>query len=234
VIFIIAAIVIIVASFITVYAMYKNRKNEYEDNEYVVIHKELLNFQNTVTAASHKINRSENKPGGAEFAYAMFVRIDRYTPPVGRSTNPPEMIIMQKGVGSPNDTNVANSRNCPSITYANGKLKFYMDIITSNGVGKESFELENIPIKRDFHLIFAVRGRDVDIYIDGTLAKRHQLQGNVAYNSDPARFVLNAGSFEGHLGRILYIRHYPTQNEVESISDPYITQKLVDFIPCGN
>lgn len=233
-IFIAVTVVVIIAFLITVYALRKSRKNEYDDNEVVMIHDGLLKFENSAKAASAKLNRSENKPGGAEFAYAMFVRINRYIPPVGRSSGGSELIIMQKGKGSPSDTDVRRSRNCPSITYKDGTLYFYLDVINENGAAKEpTFELRDVPIKRDFHLIFAVRGRDVDIYIDGTLAKRHRLSNNIAYNNDEARFSINASAYEGHLGRIMYIRHYPRQDEIESMSDPYITQKLVDFIPCS-
>jgi hypothetical protein len=230
-IFIIVAILVIIICLLIILGMYLSRKADYDDKEVVMIHKGFLDFENTTQAAAAKITRSENKPGGSEFSYGMFVRINDIKPSARGAIEP--LIIMQKGTGNLRLDDTSKTRNCPSITYQNGAMTFYIDTIAQANIVQEKFILNNIPLKRDFHLILAVRDRNADVFIDGTLAMRHKLKGNVAYNDDAAVFVkMGSTKYLGHLGNIMYFSHYLTQNEIESISDPYITIDLIDIIPC--
>jgi len=164
---------------------------------------------------------STNRATGAEFAYGTWLRINDWT---YNAATPKYLLV--KGRIANNNTIVTQS---PSIQLTTtNTLRITTQTFgsgLSNPLLTESVELHSIPLRKWFHLLVAVSGRNIDIYINGTLAKRSKLGGLVALNNDPLYLCpsINNGNnyslagFGGLIYKMNYYAYYPSQSEIAAM-----------------
>ena len=97
-------------------------------------------------------------------------------------------------------TSTTDSSSCPPFTDDSNNII-------------ESEKVENIPINNWVNIVVAVRQHNVDIYINGILAKRKLLKYLPKQNN--GKFHINAnGGFEGFVSNIKYFSYYISEGEL--------------------
>jgi hypothetical protein len=80
----------------------------------------------------------------------------------------------------------------------------------------EYVDIDNIPINKWFHVVVAVRQRNLDIIINGNLAKRKELEGLPKQNEGDL-YINSFRGFSGFMSNIKYFDYYISFMELEKI-----------------
>jgi hypothetical protein len=221
---------IIIILVFTAFMLYTSKADEYSASQGVTIYGSSSPFASRIEKQSNMFKPSENKPGGSEFTYSMGVYIHK----LGNRTDGP-MRLLQKGSGDLSQASGQKQRHSPTVTIGHdGTMTVYVTTIQEATRTTESFELQGIPIKKDFHLIVALSGRNVDVLIDGVLAKRHRLKGIPELNNDTLKLCpATPSSYVGQLWKVRYFRRYLLPNEIEKISIDDLSGKSATAPVCN-
>ena len=92
-------------------------------------------------------------------------------------------------------------------------IRVYMNTLQNIN---EYVDIENIPLKRWVHMAIVLKGKYLDIYVNGYLRKRHELSSVVKQNFGDLWLNL-FGGFEGYMCRMRYYRRALEFTEVENI-----------------
>jgi hypothetical protein len=161
---------------------------------------------------------SSNREGGLEFAYSTWLKISDWT---YNATLPKYILVKGKLSGSNNIISQAPSIQLTSTNTLRVSTQTYGSGL-SRPLLTESVELPDIPLKRWFHLLVGVSGRNLDIYINGILVKRKVLDGLIELNKDPLYVSPSINDnnkhsmsgFGGLLYDLKYFAYYPSQEEI--------------------
>ena len=135
------------------------------------------------------IRESVNQPGGLQFSYTAWLRIDDFTYKYGQ-----QKIIFVKGSPS---LNVA----CPALLIdANtNTLLVKMDTFGS----QETISITSVPSKKWLHIAISVNQEALDVYINGIMYAHHTLTQLPRQNSS-SLVVSPQGGFAGKIVSIEY------------------------------
>ena len=122
-------------------------------------------LQNPNQEGSNTIYPSVNAPAGLEFSYSCFLLINKST---FQGTDNSLRHVFHKG------SSQYKPLMCPGVYVRNNSntLVVYMN---ESGSWNTRCELPNMPVGKFFHLAIVVRNMNVDIYINGNIAHRMQL-----------------------------------------------------------
>lgn len=170
----------------------KNAKNS------LVISQDPKN-ENSIT-----LYRSDNQDHGAEFTYSFWFVVENLEYKYGEWKH-----MFHKG----NKTGTPNKAPGVFIHPTENTIRIYMNTITNP---HEHVDIPNIPIKRWVHMAIVLQGKNLDIFVNGYLRKRHELQGVPKQNFGDLWLSL-FGGFEGYMCKMRYYRKALEYNEVEDI-----------------
>jgi hypothetical protein len=170
----------------------KNAKNS------LVISQDPKN-ENSIT-----LYRSDNSESGAEFTYSFWFVIENMEYKHGEWKH-----MFHKG----NKTAYPNKAPGVYISPTTNTIRIFMNTLQNID---EYVDIEDIPIKKWVHMAIVLRGKYLDIYVNGYLRKRHELSGVPKQNFGDLWLNL-FGGFEGYMCRLRYHRRALQFNEVESI-----------------
>jgi hypothetical protein len=143
------------------------------------------------------IYRSNNEDTGMEMTWNVWLKVDG----VGTNTQY-DHIFSKGGNGTASNTGIMTA-NAPGL-YLDPSLNtliFKMDGQTSNaGI---TVEIPNIPMKRWFNVSIRLENKVLDIYINGTVAKRAVFDSVPKQNYDDI-YVCYNGGFMGSLSNLRY------------------------------
>jgi len=201
------------------------------------------------TPASNRdpiVFRSNNKRGGMEFTWSLWLKIDKL--PDNTNTTPASYSsynhIFSKGNDKFNTTKdttrygVATVNNAPGVylqdkTSSGGSatLRVYMDTVNDNRVYTD---ISNIPMLKWFHMAIRIKNNIMDIYINGNVAQRYMFTGVPKQNYNDVLVGKNGG-FNGSLSNLLYYDRALTIYEINNIilAGPNTTE-LAENIPISN
>jgi hypothetical protein len=148
--------------------------------------------------------RSDDAPSGAEFTYSCWFVIENMEYKYGEIKH-----MFHKG----NKSAVPNRAPGVFIHPTSNTILVYMN--TVNNV-MENVEIENIPLRRWVHMAVILKGKYLDIYVNGFLRKRHELSSVPKQNFGDLWLNLNGG-FDGYMCKMRYYRRAIKYNEVENI-----------------
>jgi len=183
------------------------------------------------------ILRSVNEYGGVEFTYSFWIYINDvnyneaidYKHVFNKGSSPSSQGEGGSGLFGPN--------NAPGVYLYNGK-KNYSDALMINypvlgmlvrlnvfhnneSVNKPYYDdiyVDAIPIKKWVGVIIRVTSQNIcDIYINGTLTKRHKLSNIVKQNYDNL-YVNYNGGFSGNLSDLKYYNYAVGTLEIDSVT----------------
>jgi hypothetical protein len=193
--------------------------------------------QNLGQKTTIPILRSVNEYGGVEFTYSFWIYVNN----VNYNENIDYKHVFNKG-SSPSSQGEGGSglfgpNNAPGVYLYNGK-KNYSDALMTNypvlgmlvrlnvfhnneSVNKPYYDdiyVDAITIKKWVGVIIRVTSQNIcDIYINGTLTKRHKLSNIVKQNYDNL-YVNYNGGFSGNLSDLKYYNYAIGTLEIDSVT----------------
>jgi len=194
--------------------LYVIRLYNYNNSQVISLVKGVSDGKNMKVLDKLNLLPSSNRSTGAEFAYSGWLKISDWTYNALNSK-----YILLKGKLSGGNTIISQA---PSVQLTSTNTLRISTQTFGSGLSSpllvESVELPDIPLKRWFHLLVGVSGRNLDIYINGVLAKRKELGGLVALNDDPLYISppvdKSMSGFGGLIYDVKYYSYYPSQDEI--------------------
>lgn len=169
--------------------------------------------------------RSNNERDGLEFTYSVWIYIDdmTYTQALGVPGH-----IFHKGSSSL-DKGIASPNNGPGL-YLNKdknalivKMNTYpcsADTPNSSCIGgnimEEQVEINDIPLNKWVNVILRVDGMKLDVYVNGTIAVRHQFKNVPKQNYGDVFVNMNKG-FSGMISSLRYYNSALSSTEILDI-----------------
>ena len=133
--------------------------------------------------------RSDNENDGTEFTYSMWLVVENFVYKQGKWKH-----IFHKG------NNTAYPNQAPGVWLKpdQNALRIYMN--THEKI-LEHIDIDNIPVKKWFHIGIVLKEKTMDIFMNGKLKKRHILSGIPRQNFGDI-WVNLFGGFEGYVSKI--------------------------------
>lgn len=157
--------------------------------------KRMIVLQDPSKENSKTLGRSENEKAGLEFSYAFWMHINDWNYKYGQWKH-----VMHKG----NDTSWPNRSPGIWLHPKKNAMRVYMNTFKNIG---EYADVNDLPIGKWFHVVVAVRQRNLDVFVNGNLVKRHSLEGIPKQNYGD--LYINAWrGFGGFLSKIRYYDYY--------------------------
>ena len=156
------------------------------------------------------IYRSNNETTGLEFTWSVWLRLDSPLP-----TTTKYAPIFIKGDGEYNGDNISSVNNAPGVYFkgtdsANtNTLNILIDTVGLAGSSTPPtnvIEVPNVPFQKWFHLAIRAQNKYIDVYFNGSVAKRHKLDNVIKQNFNNIR-VCGSGGFPGKLSNLRYFDH---------------------------
>jgi hypothetical protein len=185
--------------------------------------------QNPLARNAVHLPLSDNERTGAEFSYSFFLWINPNT----FKTEDGLQHIFHKGYST------AFPLLGPGVFLKNNQntLRVYMN---SSKTWNNCIDIENIPVKKWVHVVVMARANAIEIYINGNLAKKLNLDGGVLYQNfgnlylfSQRNLVLNNlitpslnqttsnlqvfGSYSGSLSNLFYYNYALSYTEIQSL-----------------
>lgn len=176
--------------------------------------KRMIIEQNPGVKDSIPLLRSDNKRGGIEFTYSVWLTID--------STGGQEEggftrynHIFHKGNGEMNSDGIAKPLNAPGLYYHPKENKLLV-VMNSFDTIREEIVVDSVPLNKWFNVVIRCKGKIVDVYMNGTIVNRHRLNAVVRQNYGKVYVNMNGG-FDGELSDLRYFNKSLTGVEIEQI-----------------
>jgi len=118
--------------------------------------------------------------------------------------------------------------NAPGLYLDSNKNSLYVVMNTFDTINEE-VEINDIPLNKWINVIIRVEGRTLDVYINGTIAARHQLSSVPKQNYGDVHATKNGG-FNGQWSRLHYYDHALNTSEIMDIvaTGPDLRRCLAD------
>ena len=145
--------------------------------------------------------RSRDQRDGIEFTWSVWMYINDLVYKEGQYRH-----VFHKGNdninfgGSKIGMNFPN--NGPGLYLGPKENTLVVVMNTFDTIGEE-IEIENIPVKKWVNVILQCDGKNLDIYVNGTLARRHILNGVPKQNYGDVYVAMNGG-FDGYISELRY------------------------------
>ena len=177
--------------------------------------------QNPNQSSNKLIMRSNNQKTGIEFSWSVWLRLDGFpsSNSISSSTTTVQyMPIFVKGGGTYNSTGVSAISNGPGIYFSSGvngsspnpanSLHIMMDTVSNSSSQRASptpeiIDISNIPIKKWFHLTVRCQNKYLDVYINGIVVFRTNLNNVPLQNYNNVE-VCGNGGYSGKLSNLIY------------------------------
>ena len=170
------------------------------------------------------VYRSNNKMGGIEFTWTFWLKIDTIP------TNSNYMNVFLKGTDTYDTSGISNVNNAPGVylykntqTTASGEQLALLCIFDSASPDETSqltpkkIEIENLPIRKWFHVAIRLQNKTMDCYVNGIITKRESFGDYIPkQNYDPIIFAGNGG-FAGSISNLRYYDYALSVFELNSV-----------------
>lgn len=158
------------------------------------------------------ILRSDNKKGGIEFSWSVWIYINDLTYKDGQYRH-----IFHKGNDSINlskqPVGMAFPNNAPGLYIGPNKNTLVVVMNTFENITEE-ITIDNIPIKKWINIVIRCDGNVLDIFINGTLTRRHILKSVPKQNYGDVYLSMNGG-FDGYTSNLRYFNHAIGLNKIQ-------------------
>tara|TARA_Y100000389_G_scaffold83206_1_gene79760 strand:+ start:574 stop:1911 length:1338 start_codon:yes stop_codon:yes gene_type:complete len=153
--------------------------------------------------SSIPLKRSVNRNDGIEFSWSVWINIEDITYNENKYRH-----IFNKGnstiINDENDDNygMIQPNNAPGLYITPYKNNLMVVMNTFNTIN-EKIEIEEIPLNKWLCIVIRCENKTLDIFINGTLVKRHVLSSVPKQNYDNVNLSLNGG-FGGYTSSLKY------------------------------
>ena len=168
------------------------------------------------------IYRSNNQDGGAEFTWAIWLKIDQM-PRDGQ-----KQCVFVKGTNSYNQDGIASVNNGPGLYLykeADGsanqlKLHYKMDVVSPNATGQNSpfvIDIPNLPIGKWFHFAIRLQNKTLDTYVNGVITNRASFGNYIPKQNYDSVIYAGNGGFSGAASNLRYYNYALSVFEINGI-----------------
>lgn len=164
------------------------------------------------------LSRSVNATEGIEFTWSVWIYIENLTYNEGQYR-----CIFYKGNDYASNTNASEEQpvglnfpnNAPGLYLApnSNSLVVMMNTFT---VINEEIIVNDIPVNNWVNVIIRCQNNTIDVYINGSIIKSHQLHGVPKQNYGDV-YVAPNGGFSGYISNLYYYDYALGMNEISSI-----------------
>ena len=172
--------------------------------------------QNPGSSGAIPVLRSKNQRDGLVFTWSVWLLIKN--PPLSRdfaATSNTYKHVFSKGNDNINSDGLATPNNAPGLYIA----KNYRDLVVVMSTFDNPMEevvIGDIPIDKWFNVIIRVDQHQLDVFINGTLTRRHILKGIPQQNYDNVYVGLHGG-FAGQISLLQYFAEAIGTNKIQNI-----------------
>jgi hypothetical protein len=165
-------------------------------------------------ANTNIVTRSNNQTTGIEFTWAVWLKLDGF-PTTTSGTTQAYQPIFVKGGGQYNSKGVSAISNGPGVYFATGlngstpnTMRIMMDTVSNsssqqNIPSPEIIDISNIPVKKWFHVAIRCQNKYLDVYVNGIVVYRSDLNNVPLQNYNNVEIGGNGG-FIGKIADLLY------------------------------
>lgn len=159
---------------------------------------EVVITQDPKNSQSIPILRSNNQNKGLEFSWSLWMYIN------DTSKTPKFSHVFNKGNATFDNDGIATVNNGPGlyIENENNNLIVVMNTVDVNNP-VEVLVVKDVPLRKWFHCVIRIENTDLDVYINGTIVARTQMQDVPKQNYENVNICKNGG-FNGNLADLQY------------------------------
>lgn len=163
--------------------------------------------QNPADSGSIVVYRSNNEKHGIEFTWSAWLNVERLSDSGGNASK--YQHIFNKGTADFDSTSgLAKTNNAPGLylNAAKNDLKLVMDVVNpidGAQIDPVKIDIENIPLKKWFHLAIRLENHVLDVYVNGLISSRTKLDYVPKQNYDSIN-LCNNGGFSGSISNLRY------------------------------
>jgi hypothetical protein len=170
--------------------------------------------------SSKPILRSVNQNEGIEFTWSIWVFIEDLEYKRGSIKH-----IFHKGNDNISDSGLNLPNNAPGL-YLASDTNNLMVLMNTFSKMQEEVIVEDVPLNKWLNVIIRCEGRNLDVYINGTIVKRHVLSGVPKQNYGDVYMSMNGG-FSGFTSNLWYYDYALGLREINRIvkNGPNTTMK---------
>ena len=175
--------------------------------------KPLVIPQNPAVAHSIPIKRSVDEQHGIEFSYSLWMFIDdlvykqgQYKHVFHKGNDDFVMDGDQKGMNQPN--------NAPGV-YLDKYTNHLIIMMNTYKNINEKVVVKDIPLNKWIHLVLRIEGKNLDVYINGTIVHRHRFTSVPKQNYGDFYVNMNGG-YSGYLSRLQYFDYGLSIREIQN------------------
>ena len=161
--------------------------------------------------------RSRNKSQGLEFTYSVWILIDNLKYMQGQYRH-----IFHKGnddiiFDHNKNTGLNFPNNAPGLYISPNKNSLVVIMNTFKNIN-EKIEIDDIPLNKWINVVIRVEGRNVDVYVNGSIKVRHKLSDVPKQNYGDI-FVNMNGGYSGYLSDLHYYSNGLSVGEILKIAN---------------
>lgn len=170
--------------------------------------------QDPSSSGANTITRSENANDGIEFTWSTWIFIDDLTYNTGQYK-----CVFYKGndyassSNSPAGLNFPN--NAPGLYIAPNTNALVVMMNTYNVINEE-ITIPNIPLNKWINVLIRCQNTTLDVYINGTITKSHELNGVPKQNYGNVYVAMNGG-FSGYISNLWYYNYALGATEISNL-----------------
>jgi len=168
--------------------------------------------QNPDETGSITLLRSDNEEGGIEFTYSVWLFIDDLVYNQGRYKH-----IFHKGNDAISTGGMNEPNNAPGLYIAPDTNALVVVMNTFSDIN-EKITIENIPINKWVNVQIRVENHNLDVFINGKLAKRLVMNGVPKQNYGDVYVAMNGG-FSGYISNLRYYNEALGTTAIDGIVD---------------
>jgi len=159
---------------------------------------EVIIPQDPKNSQSIPILRSNNQNKGLEFSWSLWMYINDI------SSSPKFSHVFNKGNATYDTNGIATVNNGPGlyIENENNNLVVVMNTVDVNNP-VEILVIKDVPLRKWFHCVIRIENTDLDVYINGTIVARTQMQDVPKQNYESVNICKNGG-FNGNIADLQY------------------------------
>jgi len=190
--------------------------------------------QNPSKKGAIPIYRSDNEREGLEFTWSVWMFVNDFTDNQNKFKH-----VFHKGEGNPGTNGIYGPNNGPGlyitpllVDNAKGNLAGLRIVMNVHGADIsqtyiENVDIANLPLHKWVNVIIRVSKQgQLDVYINGTLVKRHMLSGVPRQNYGDVYVSMNGG-FDGNTADLRYFEYALGTNKIQNIVNKGANKKLV-------
>jgi len=187
--------------------------------------------QNPGQKGSIPILRSNNQKDGIEFTWSVFVYIKNLQPEnqhkhIFHKGNDSLDFGKEREKGESNTMGLNFPNNAPGLYITPHTNNLLVVMNTFDNINEEVV-IEDIPLNKWINVIIRVENDNLDVYVNGTIVKRHKLKGVPKQNYGDV-FVSMNGGFNGFTSSLRYWNYALGTAEIQRVVNQGPNMKMDD------